>query len=406
MTAQFDINDIRQQFPALAQECNGQPLVYLDSAATAQKPHLVIETIRQYYSGHNANVHRGSHSLTAAATAQFEQARETVQQFLHAASSKEIIWTRGATEALNLIAQTYARNTLQPGDDILVSELEHHANIVPWQIVAEQTGARVVKIPMRPDCTLDLEAYHTLLTPRTKIVAVAHVTNVTGTRNPIEAMITAAHAVGAVVVVDGAQAVVHETIDVQALNADFYVFSGHKMFAPAGIGVLYGKQALLEAMSPWHGGGKMVEKVTFEGTTFSALPGKFEAGTPNVAGSLALAAAIKWLNNLDRDAAEQHLQALRQKALDGIKDIEDLRIIGLQPHASLFSFVVDGVHHQDIATLLDQQGIALRAGHHCAHPMMDALGLSGTLRVSLALYNTEEDVERFIAALHKACSLL
>ncbi|MCW8331310.1 cysteine desulfurase CsdA [Photobacterium sp. SDRW27] len=406
MTAQFDINQIRQQFPALAQDCNGQPLVYLDSAATTQKPKIVIETIQQYYSGHNANVHRGSHTLTAAATTQFEQARTTVQQFINAEQNKEIIWTRGATEALNLIAQTYARQVLQPGDEILVSELEHHANIVPWQIVAEQTGAKVVKIPMNADCTLDMTAFHQRLGAQTKIVAVAHITNVTGTRNPIEEIIAAAHQFDAVAVIDGAQAVAHEKVDVQALDADFYVFSGHKIFAPAGIGVLYGKRELLEAMPPWHGGGKMVEKVSFEGTTFSALPGKFEAGTPNVAGSLALAAAIDWLTALDHQTAEAHIHSLRQQALDGIKDIEDLRIVGLQPEASLFSFVVDGVHHQDIATLLDQQGIALRAGHHCAHPMLDALGLTGTLRVSLALYNTEQDVERFIAALHKACSML
>ena len=406
MTAQFDIDQIRPQFPALAQDCNGQPLVYLDSAATTQKPKVVIEAIQQYYSGHNANVHRGSHTLTAAATTRFEQARETVRHFINARQAKEIIWTRGATEALNLVAQTYARQNLKPGDEILVSELEHHANIVPWQIVAEQTGARVVKIPMKPDCTLDMAEFHRRLGRQTKIVAVAHITNVTGTRNPIEAIIAAAHRVGAVTVIDGAQAVAHESVDVQALDADFYVFSGHKIFAPAGIGILYGKVDLLEAMPPWHGGGKMVEKVSFEGTTFSALPGKFEAGTPNVAGSLALAAAIDWLAGIDRQAAEAHIHTLRQQALDGIRDIEDLQIVGLQPDASLFSFVVDGVHHQDIATLLDQQGIALRAGHHCAHPMMDALGLSGTLRVSLALYNTEQDVERFIAALHKACSLL
>ena len=406
MTAQFSIDTIRAQFPALHQESNGEPLVYLDSAATAQKPQVVIDAIKDYYSGQNANVHRGSHSLTAKATAKFEQARETVQQFLNATSNREIVWTRGATEALNLIAQTYARQNLKPGDEILVSELEHHANIVPWQIVAEQTGAKVVKIPMTADCTLDMAAYEQLLNANTKIVAVAQITNVTGTRNPIEQMIPLAHQYGAVVVVDGAQAVVHEQVDVQALDADFYVFSGHKLYAPAGIGVLYGKLALLEAMPPWHGGGKMVEKVTFAGTTFSGVPGKFEAGTPNVAGSLGLAAAIEWHNQFDHQQAEQHIAALRQRAIDGIKDIEDLRFVGLQPDASLFSFVVDGVHHQDIATLLDQQGVALRAGHHCAHPMLDALGLAGTLRVSIALYNTESDIDRFIAALHKACSLL
>ncbi|MDO6500345.1 cysteine desulfurase CsdA [Photobacterium sanguinicancri] len=406
MTAQFSIDAIRAQFPALQQSCNGQPLVYLDSAATAQKPQVVIDTIQQYYSGQNANVHRGSHSLTAKATAKFEQARETVQRFLGATSNREIIWTRGATEALNLIAQTYARQTLQPNDEILVSELEHHANIVPWQIVAQQTGAKVVKIPMCSDCSLDMAAFSQLLSNKTKIVAIAHITNVTGTRNPIEQIIAEAHQHGAVVVVDGAQGVVHEAIDVQSLDADFYVFSGHKLFAPAGIGALYGKLVLLEAMPPWHGGGKMVEKVSFNGTTYSGVPGKFEAGTPNVAGSLGLATAIDWFQAINQPQAEQHIASLRQRAIEGIKDIEDLRIVGLQEHASLFSFVVDGVHHQDIATLLDQQGVALRAGHHCAHPMLDALGLTGTLRVSIALYNTEQDIDCFIAALHKACSLL
>ncbi|BDR33465.1 putative cysteine desulfurase [Photobacterium damselae subsp. damselae] len=406
MTSQFNVDAIVAQFPALNDSSNSHAMVYLDSAATAQKPQVVIDTLTRYYSGHNANVHRGSHSLTANATALFEQARTKVQQFLHAQSNKEIIWTRGATEALNLIAQTYGRQNLQEGDEILVSELEHHANIVPWQMIAEQTGAVVKKIPMHSDCTLDMDAYNQLLSHKTKIVAVAHMSNVTGTRNPIEQMIQLAHQYGAVTVIDGAQGIAHEAVDVQTLDADFYVFSGHKIYAPAGIGVLYGKQALLEAMPPWHGGGKMVEKVSFDGTTYAQLPGKFEAGTPNVAGSLALAAAITWLQSLDREAAEAYVLQLRQKAINGIKEIEDLRIIGLQPNASLFSFVVDGVHHQDIATLLDQQGIALRAGHHCAHPMLDALGLSGTLRVSLAMYNTEHDVERFIAALKKACDLL
>ncbi|MBY3789681.1 cysteine desulfurase CsdA [Photobacterium carnosum] len=406
MTRPFDIKQIQTQFPALQHSDVAPRAVYLDSAATTQKPAIVIDTLSHYYRGYNANVHRGSHSLTANATFAFEQARATVQHFIGAASPKEIIWTRGATEALNLIAQTYARSNLQVGDEILVSELEHHANIVPWQMIAEQTGAKVVKIPMRKDCTLDIDAYLRLLSNKTKIVAVAHITNVTGTRNPIESMIAAAHQYGAVVVVDGAQGIVHERIDVQALDADFYVFSGHKIYAPTGIGALYGKQALLEAMPPWHGGGKMVDKVSFAGTSYAGLPGKFEAGTPNVAGSLALAAAIEWLQNIDHQGAEQHIADLRQQALDGIQNIDGLRIIGLQPNASLFSFVVDGVHHQDIATLLDQQQIALRAGHHCAHPMLDALGLTGTLRVSLALYNDQQDVARFIAALHKACDLL
>lgn len=402
----FDVQAIRQQFPALAQQVNQNELVYLDSAATTQKPQCVIDAITQYYSSQNANVHRGSHSLTASATSQFEAARECVAHFIGAQSSKEIIWTRGATEALNLIAQTYARSTLQVGDEILVGEMEHHANIVPWQMVAEQTGAKVVKIPMTADCQLDIESFKTRMSERVKIVAVAQITNVTATRQPIESIIELAHQHGAIVVVDGAQGIVHESVNVQELDADFYVFSGHKLYAPAGIGVLYGKLALLEGMPPWHGGGKMVEKVSFEKTTFSALPGKFEAGTPNVAGAIALAKAIAWYQAFDRDEVESHLHQLQHATYQALSEMEEIRIIGYQPNGSVLTFVMDGVHHQDIATLLDQQGIAVRAGHHCAHPLMDALGVKGTVRVSFAIYNTMEDVEKLIAALAKALDML
>ena len=402
----LDVNAVTHQFPALQQTVNDQRLVYLDSAATTQKPQCVIDAISRYYSQQNANVHRGSHSLTAQATSQFESARQTVADFIHANSSKEIIWTRGATEALNLIAQTYARNTLQAGDEILVGEMEHHANIVPWQIVAEQTGAKVVKVPMTPDCQFDLTAFESLLSSRTKLVAIAHITNVTGTRQPIEQVIDRAHQVGAVVVVDGAQGIVHETVDVQALDADFYVFSGHKLYAPAGIGVLYGKLNLLEAMPPWHGGGKMVEKVSFNGTTYSELPGKFEAGTPNVAGAIALETAIKWYQEFTHQDVATHIHSLVDEAQRRLNQIEGVRILGYQEHASVISFVIDGVHHQDIATLLDQQGIAVRAGHHCAHPLMDALNVKGTVRASFAIYNTQDDVERFIQAVEKAVDML
>ncbi len=402
----LDVNAVTRQFPALQQTVNDQRLVYLDSAATAQKPQCVIDAISRYYSQQNANVHRGSHSLTAQATSQFESARQTVADFISANSSKEIIWTRGATEALNLIAQTYARNTLQAGDEILVGEMEHHANIVPWQIVAEQTGAKVVKVPMTSDCQFDLTAFESLLSSRTKLVAIAHITNVTGTRQPIEQVIDRAHQVGAVVVVDGAQGIVHETVDVQALDADFYVFSGHKLYAPAGIGVLYGKLNLLEAMPPWHGGGKMVEKVSFNGTTYSELPGKFEAGTPNVAGAIALETAIKWYQDFAPQDVAAHIHSLVDDAQRRLNQIEDVRILGYQEHASVISFVIDGVHHQDIATLLDQQGIAVRAGHHCAHPLMDALNVKGTVRASFAIYNTHDDVERFIQAVEKAVDML
>lgn len=402
----LDVNQVISQFPALGQQVNGERLVYLDSAATTQKPQCVIDAITHYYSQQNANVHRGSHSLTAHATSQFESARNTVADFIHAKSSKEIVWTRGATEALNLIAQTYARSTLQPGDEILVSEMEHHANIVPWQIVAEQTGAKVIKVPITPSCLFDYEAFTALLSERTKIVALAHITNVTGTRQPIEQVIEQAHNIGAVVVVDGAQGIVHEKVDVQALGADFYVFSGHKLYAPAGIGVLYGKLALLEAMPPWHGGGKMVERVSFSGTTYSDLPGKFEAGTPNVAGAIALEAAINWYQSFDDVSVEEHIHHLVDTAHKGLSSIEDIEILGYQEGASVVSFVMDGVHHQDIATLLDQQGIAVRAGHHCAHPLMDALNVKGTIRASFAIYNTKEDVERLIAAVEKAADML
>ncbi|WP_436323120.1 cysteine desulfurase CsdA [Vibrio cidicii] len=402
----FDVDSVRAQFPALQQSVHGSPLVYLDSAATTQKPQCVIDAISHYYSRHNANVHRGSHSLTAEATSQFEQARHSIAQFIGAQSDQEIIWTRGATEALNLIAQTYARSTLQPGDEILVGEMEHHANIVPWQMVAEQTGAKVVKIPMTKDCQWNMTAFSQRLSNRCKIVAVAQITNVTASRQPIEAIITLAHQVGAIVVVDGAQGIVHEPVKVAELNADFYVFSGHKLYAPAGIGVLYGKLALLEAMPPWHGGGKMVERVSFDKTTFSALPGKFEAGTPNVAGALALAKAIEWYQGFERQEVEAHLHQLQSAAYQALVNIDGIRVIGYQANASVLTFVVDGVHHQDIATLLDQQGIAVRAGHHCAHPLMDALGVSGTVRVSFAIYNTMDDVERLIAAVKKALELL
>lgn len=402
----FDVDSVRAQFPALQQSVHGSPLVYLDSAATTQKPQCVIDAISHYYSRHNANVHRGSHSLTAEATSQFEQARHSIAQFIGAQSDQEIIWTRGATEALNLIAQTYARSTLQPGDEILVGEMEHHANIVPWQMVAEQTGAKVVKIPMTQDCQWDMAAFAQRLSNRCKIVAVAQITNVTASRQPIEAIITLAHQVGAIVVVDGAQGIVHEPVNVAELNADFYVFSGHKLYAPAGIGVLYGKLALLEAMPPWHGGGKMVERVSFDKTTFSALPGKFEAGTPNVAGALALAKAIEWYQDFERQEVEAHLHQLQTATYQALVNIDDIRVIGYQANASVLTFVVDGVHHQDIATLLDQQGIAVRAGHHCAHPLMDALGVSGTVRVSFAIYNTMDDVERLINAVKKALELL
>lgn len=402
----LDITAIRAQFPALTQQINQAPLVYLDSAATTQKPQCVIDTLSHYYSTHNANVHRGSHALTAQATSQFEAARQCVAQFIGAEQSRNIIWTRGATEALNLIAQSYARNTLLPEDEILLCETEHHANIVPWQMVAQQTGAKVVKIPMTEQGEFDLNTFYQQLTPKCKIVSLAHVTNVTGARNPIESVIEAAHRIGAIVVVDGAQGIVHEKVDVTELDADFYVFSGHKLYAPTGIGVLYGKTEWLNSMPPWHGGGKMVDKVSFSGTTYTGLPGKFEAGTPNVAGALALACAIEWYQAFPKPAVLQHLHELQSKTYAALCEMEDIKVIGYQPQSSIISFILQGVHHQDVATLLDQQGIAVRAGHHCAHPLMEAFGLQGTVRISFGIYNNLQDVERFIHALHKAVEIL
>ncbi|WP_434356566.1 cysteine desulfurase CsdA [Parasalinivibrio latis] len=405
MCNSFSFPDTRKQFPALCQSGNSG-LVYLDSAATAQKPSVVLDAIQGYYRGGSANVHRGSHQLTATVTSGFESARKTVADFI-GASASEVVWTRGATESLNLIAQSYARTVLKPGDEIIVSELEHHANIVPWQLVAAQTGAKVIKWPADPQtCTLDLDTLRSLITSNTRLLAIAHITNVTGTRNPIEDAISLAHDAGAVVVIDGAQGIVHERVDMKALDADFYVFSGHKLFGPTGIGILYGKKALLDEMPPWHGGGKMVERVSFEGTTFTRSPGKFEAGTPNIGGAMGLAAAVTWFSQLDLAGIENHIHALHQRLVKGINNIEGVRIIGLQPGASIVSLVVEGVHHQDLAMLLDQQQIAVRSGNHCAHPLMDALGITGTLRVSFAMYNSPEDIDHFVEALNKACSML
>lgn len=398
----LNIQAIREQFPAL----NQTDLVYLDSAATSQKPQSVIDIVSHYYQQHNANVHRGSYSLTRQVTQKFEQARHQVARFIGAISHKEIIWTRGATEALNLIANSYACTYLTSGDEILIGEAEHHANIVPWQIAAQKTGAKIVKVPITNNALFDLDAFNKRINHKTKIVSLAHITNVTGARQPIEEVITKAHQVGAVVIIDGAQGIVHETINVHELDADFYVFSGHKLYAPNGIGVLYGKQALLEMMPPWQAGGKMVEKVSFEQTTYAPLPYKFEAGTPNVAGAIALATAIEWLQSFDAHLVHSHIANLQQQAYLALSQIDGIRFIGYQAGACILSFVIDGIHHQDIATLLDNQGIAIRAGHHCAHPLMDAMQISGCIRLSFAIYNNKEDVNRFVAAINKALELL
>lgn len=397
------IQHIRAQFPAYT---HSPDLVYLDSAATSQKPAAVIESISDYYQHANANVHRGIHTLTAQSTEQFEQARDVVQQFLGAKTRQEIIWTRGTTEAINLVANSFLLPRLRADDEILVPESEHHANIVPWQLIAQKAHAKVIAIPVSEAGIISTEQLKSLINAKTRFIAVAHMTNVTGARQPIEQIIDIAHQHNIPVLVDGAQGVVHEEVNVEKLGADFYTFSGHKLFGPTGIGALYARQAHLEEMTPWHGGGKMVQKVSFDGTTFSAAPAKFEAGTPNIAGAIGLASAITWFNQLPRDDIEQHLHALQRYTFEKLSELDDIVILGYQEKSSIISFIVKDVHHQDIATLLDEQGISVRTGHHCAHPFMSRLGVDGTIRVSSALYNQKKDIDQLVSALKKALELL
>ncbi|ENC6422706.1 cysteine desulfurase [Aeromonas veronii] len=395
---------LRSQFPALAQEVNGHPLIYLDNAATTQKPQAVLDAITHYYRVDNANVHRAAHALSGRATRAFETARETVTRFINAPRSHEAIWTRGTTEAINLVAQSWGMSELKVGDEIILSTLEHHANIVPWQLVAQRTGAVIRVIPLDERGDLDLAAYHAMLGPRTRLVSVAHVSNALGTVNPVARMVAAAKAVGAVTLIDGAQAVAHLEVDVQAIGCDFYAFSGHKLYGPTGIGVLWGRTELLERMPPWQAGGEMIDRVSFSGTTFNTLPFKFEAGTPHIAGAIGLATAIDFLMGQDRQWLAQHEQALTDYLVAGLQQVPGLRLVG-EPgqRAGAVSFLLDDIHPQDAATLLDMQGIALRVGHHCAMPLMESLGIGGTMRASLACYNNRDDVDALLAALHKLC---
>lgn len=403
----FDPDAIRADFPILQQQVKGKPLVYLDNAATTQKPQVVIDTLSRYYSTLNSNVHRGAHTLADLATREFEGARETVQRFLNAPHSREIIWTRGTTEGINLVAQGYGRAFLRPGDEIIISAMEHHSNIVPWQLVAQQTCANLRVIPVTDNAELDLDAFEKLLSEKTKIVSVVHVSNALGTINPVKHIIEKAHAVGAVVMLDGAQATPHWAVDVQDLDCDFYAFSGHKVFGPTGIGALYGKTALLEKMQPYQAGGEMIERVTFEKTTFNELPYKFEAGTPNIADAIALAAAIDYLNQFDRTQLAQQEHRLLQTCLERAADMPEIRLIGrAREKAGVFSFLLQGAHPHDVGTLLDQQGVAVRTGHHCAMPVMDRFNIPGTVRASFAFYNTLDEVDRFFAALEKAKTFL
>lgn len=399
----FDAYRVRRDFPILDQAVHGHPLVYLDNGATSQKPKSVIDALNDYYCWHNANVHRGVHTLSERATAAYEQARKITARFINASHQREIIFVRGTTEAVNLVAQSYARPRLQPGDEILITEMEHHSNIVPWQIVCKQTGARLRVLPINDAGELQLEKYSELLGPRTRLVAVAHLSNSLGTINPVREMADAAHTRGIPVLLDGAQAVPHLPVDVQALGCDFYAFSGHKVYGPTGIGILYGKSEFLEAMEPYQGGGEMIRRVTFEETLYNVVPYKFEAGTPNIAGAIGLGAALEYLSQFDLETVGEHENALLTRATDAVSDISGLRIIGTAAHkAGILSFVLDGVHPHDIGTILDTEGVAIRAGHHCTMPVMIRYGIPGTARASFAMYNTREDVDALIRGIEKA----
>ena len=407
ITPTFDVNEIRKSFPVLEREVNNKLLIYLDNAATAQKPQSVIDALSYYYSNYNANIHRGIHSLAEEATAAYEATRVTVQKFIHAAYPEEIIFTRGTTEGINLVAYTWGRQNIHAGDEIIISTMEHHSNIVPWQILCEEKHAVLKVVPVNDNGELLMDEFHNLLSPKTKLVSIVHVSNALGTINPVKEIIDAAHEVGAVVMVDGAQSTVHLTIDVQKMNCDFFAFSGHKVYGPTGIGVLYGKKKILENMPVFMGGGEMIKEVTFEKTTYNNLPYKYEAGTPNIADTIALKVALDYVTEVGKSNAKKYETELLQYATEELKKIPGLRIIGnAKNKVSLISFVIENIHPQDIGVLLDNQGIAVRTGHHCTQPLMKRFGIPGTVRASFAMYNTREEVDKLIAGLQKAIKML
>jgi cysteine desulfurase/selenocysteine lyase len=399
----LDVARIRRDFPQLARKVHGdKPLVYLDNAATTQKPQSMLDALERYYTSECSNVHRGLHELSVKATADYEGAREKARDFIGAADSSEIIFVRGTTEAINLVAHSYGGRHVGEGDEILITGMEHHSNIVPWQLLAERTGASIRVVPVADDGSLIMDEYSRLLSPRTRIVAVVHISNVLGTCNPVEEMIALAHERGVPVLLDGAQAPAHQAVDVQAMDCDFYAFSSHKMFGPTGIGVLYGKRELLEAMPPFQGGGDMIKTVSFEQTTFNDLPFKFEAGTPNIAGAIGFGAAIDYVREAGVDLIAAREAQLLDYASRALAEIPGLRIIGTAPRkVGVISFAIDRIHPHDIATVLDLEGVAIRAGHHCSQPLMERFGVPATARASLALYNTERDVDTLVAGLHK-----
>jgi cysteine desulfurase/selenocysteine lyase len=402
-SALLDVAAIRSDFPILRRRVHGQPLVYLDNAATTQKPQAVIDRLVRYYSEENANIHRGVHLLSMETTAAYDASRERVQQYLNAADAREIVFVRGATEAINLVAATYGRARISAGDDVLISEMEHHSNIVPWQMLCEEKGARLRVIPMTDAGELRLDEYERLLGPRTRIVSVTHVSNALGTINPVEEIVRLAHDRGIPVLVDGAQAVAHMPVDVQAIGCDFYAFSGHKVFGPTGIGVLYGRASLLDAMPPYQGGGDMIRSVTFEHTSYNEVPYKFEAGTPNIAGVVGLAAALDYLTSVGLERVAGHEHDLLAHGTEALSEIGGLRLTGTAPRkACILSFVMDGIHPHDIGTILDRDGVAIRAGHHCCQPLMARLGVPATARASLALYNTRDEIDSLVTSLRAA----
>ena len=403
----FDVQNVRKQFPILQRTVKGKPLVYFDNAATTQKPQVVIDTLSGYYQNYNANIHRGIHSLAEEATGAYEATRDTIKTFINAAFREEIIFTRGVTESINLVAYSWGKANLKPGDEIIISGMEHHSNIVPWQLIAETTGAIIKVIPVSDEGELVMEAFYELLSGKTKLVSIVHASNALGTINPVKEIITAAHNKGALVLVDGAQSSVHLDIDVQDLDCDFFAISSHKVYGPTGIGVLYGKKSILDAMPPFMGGGEMIKEVSFEGSTWNELPYKFEAGTPNIADTVALKAAIDFVSDIGKETIRRHEDALLQYATAQLKRIDGVKLIGeAKNKVSVASFVIDGVHPQDVGILLDNQGVAVRTGHHCTQPLMKRFGIPGTIRASFAMYNTLEEIDVMIHALAKAIKLL
>ena len=401
------LQGVRGQFPILQQEVHGKPLVFLDSAASSQKPQVVIDALDAYYSEDNANIHRGVYVLSQRATQAYDDARLTVQRFLNAGDHREIVFTRGTTEGINLVARTWGDANLGPGDEILLTRMEHHSNIVPWQLLAERSGAVIQVVDIADDGSLRMDEFDRLLGPKTKIVGVTHVSNALGTINPIQRICTSAHDAGAIVVVDGAQAVPHSPVDVQALGCDFYVFSGHKVYGPTGIGALYGKLALLREMPPYEGGGDMIRSVRFEGTTFAPVPAKFEAGTPNIAGTIGLGAALEWVMDIGMEGIAAHEADLLAYGTEKLGAIERVRLIGTAPEkAGVLSFVIDRIHPHDIGTILDREGISVRTGHHCAQPVMERFRIPATTRASFGVYNTRADVDALVDGIHRVIEVL